>query len=306
MRIFPFLINLERRPDRYSHFMKQWSSPDIEIFRAIDGRTLGQTDYILAKFAHADFMFDKFKIACFLSHISVIRNFIKKEDRESVAIIFEDDVIFKDLPPQKGILETLSKVQEFDILYLGGSIPEHTPKNIPSKYGPDILQSEFRTACSYCLSFWGAQKILDAFDTEPPKRAYDCWLNDLPVSKYVLSRDLCDTSRALGTDIQGKFESLLPELNGRFVHIIIALVCKGDLDYLRLLSDHLRKSGYIPAVYGIGSAPAGCDILLTTYADIDSLLSRHDTCEILIGRDGQIYNLEGEPFTSVAFQKHRA
>lgn len=96
-----YYINLDRRPDRNQHFLRQCEKAHvnmdlIERFRAVDGTTLQTTPEIETMFQNSNF---KNKKNCKklmgnqLSHYRILQDMIRKNYK--YILILQDDVVFK-------------------------------------------------------------------------------------------------------------------------------------------------------------------------------------------------------------------
>lgn len=124
MKIKIFLINLDRRPDRLSHFIDECKREGIEYknierFRAIDGETYQFSEKELNMFTKSDIdvKTDTGK-GCMgnqLSHYYILKNIVEKE--YPISLIFQDDVKLK-----KGFVKDLENVVD-DVYKNGNNIP---------------------------------------------------------------------------------------------------------------------------------------------------------------------------------------
>lgn len=114
-----FVINLERRKDRYEEFLQRipFDSHVCERFVAIDGRNLKKNiDYTEKE--------NPFIKGCHMSHKNILIKVIedKKIDDNDLILIFEDDVFFNDNFEAElvNIIPNVKKLQPNFILYIGG------------------------------------------------------------------------------------------------------------------------------------------------------------------------------------------
>lgn len=102
-----YLINLKRRPDRLSNFMKHYKKSDMQKqtiikFNAIDGSNLDVEKCPLSELARAElqqlettgfrtkhYQLTKGAIGCYLSHVKIWEHILKNE--YDTCLIFEDD-----------------------------------------------------------------------------------------------------------------------------------------------------------------------------------------------------------------------
>ena len=100
-----YCINLERSTERRKSMQKQFAHNglDVEFFPAVDGKAIGKDG----------------AFGCAQSHKYVWVDIIKNNYKN--CLILEDDVILN--KQLKNVLEILREPVNWDILYLGGSIP---------------------------------------------------------------------------------------------------------------------------------------------------------------------------------------
>ena len=119
-----FVINLDRRIDRYNSFKEHHSYMENRIvrFSACDGLKLELTPEIKHLFRNNDFKWKKAVVGCAISHNNLWLQLSLKEDSYSY-LILEDDVRFH--PQWLQIWEHASKMipADADVIYLGGILP---------------------------------------------------------------------------------------------------------------------------------------------------------------------------------------
>lgn len=173
-----FVVNLDRRSDRYEEFKKNIGSfePNVKRLPATDGRSIIMTPNLARLFKGNDFMWKKGVIGCALSHLRLWYNLANEPADTQSYLIFEDDA-----KPRTEWLDSLkaampSAPADYDVLYLGGVLP-------PNKAGLQIIkeqvsgpwnrvafnqafgqpiQTRYYHFCnySYVISRRGAQKIM--------------------------------------------------------------------------------------------------------------------------------------------------
>lgn len=93
-----YLINLDRSSDRLAHAEKEFAQKQLsfERFSAIDGKTLSE-EHIATIHANQKWFMPLLpnEIACYMSHMDVLRHFVSHSDNE-YALICEDDIILDD------------------------------------------------------------------------------------------------------------------------------------------------------------------------------------------------------------------
>ncbi len=176
-----FVINLERRKDRYEYVMNNYKSNNysLEIIKAYDGKEPqnNSEDYEAIKNIffecietnlkkNDDYpykMFSPFKkgeFGCFLSHLIIWKKIIAENIEK--AIIFEDDCIFVANFNERLKLLLDEIPSEFNIIWLGGKTCENyeSSENIDYSKNISILKEKFPYgAFTYLLSLEGAKKL---------------------------------------------------------------------------------------------------------------------------------------------------
>lgn len=126
MNVKKFVINLDRRKDRYEEFKKKCPYEDVERISAFDGMNPLMNDNLeLYNFLRVAFPnLDPGEYGCWVSHLKIWKKIIT--DNLPCAIIFEDDPIFCDdfkNKCNKLIHQNLKKIDT--ILYIGGqTVPD--------------------------------------------------------------------------------------------------------------------------------------------------------------------------------------
>lgn len=106
-----YFINLDRRPDRYEHFLKQCSEKFIDFskvvrFKAIDGNLYEFNKTELSLFKNVDYKgknYEKNIMGNQLSHLNILKDMIK--NKYEYIIIFQDDVILR-----KNFIKEINKI----------------------------------------------------------------------------------------------------------------------------------------------------------------------------------------------------
>jgi len=176
-----FVINLERRKDRYEYVMNNYQSNNysFEIIKAYDGKEVENNseeyENIRNNFLksiennlqktnnYPYFSFNNFKkgeLGVFISNIIIWKKMI--DENIDKAIIFEDDCIFtSDFENKlKNVLDDLPT--EFNIIWLGGKTVENYSSNENtqiSEYICILNEKHPYGAFTYLLSLEGAKKL---------------------------------------------------------------------------------------------------------------------------------------------------
>lgn len=149
-----FVINLDRRPDRYEDFKKEMSKygiENVERFSAIDGSTISTNDVPLLTG----------EIGVLLSHLEIIKK-CKEEGYDNV-LIMEDDVCFSEEILK--LEEYMSSVpSDWDFIYFGGN---HVYGQPPALINDKIIKLNFTVALQ-CVAI--NSSMFEIIESILPKR----------------------------------------------------------------------------------------------------------------------------------------
>lgn len=213
MKIKKIVINLDRRGDRYSEFLNNYSFNDHERFSAFDGRQIINNvekwdKKLLEKLKkeksiparHLPGVF-----GCWKSHLAVWDKLVFDEEYDAY-LIFEDD-FHKNDNFEKRLLDVLPAMDfSFDIYYIGGRTkPNFTPRNMDQWKKVELNGFTFyvskqkeatgsnfdRGLFSYVLTKPGAKKLINFLNKDLDEDnfviAVDEWIN-----KNKQRIDVCD------------------------------------------------------------------------------------------------------------------
>ena len=170
-----FVVNLDRRPDRWETFtqLKQLDFLNYKRFSAIDGEKLISTHQLQQIFENNDYNMRKGMVGCFMSHIVLCTQLINSQD--DTYLILEDDVEVNDDFEKKFLhLCDLLKHKDWDFCFIGHHI-RNTQENewfdkisLPSIEKYDSYKSFVKSlggTTAYLISKIGAKKYLDFLDS---------------------------------------------------------------------------------------------------------------------------------------------
>lgn len=219
-----FYINLDTRPDRYEHFIKQCSEHNISYdkiirYSAINGNITKFSNIEYDMFKNVDYIdqpYYKKIIGNQLSHYYILKNMIKNNYKN--IIIFQDDVIYR-----KHFLNYLNKLMEnipnnAEIINIGFHefaaynkfVPWDFNKNntmIKEKINEEVcILNDTVNPCSlgYIVTLEGAKNLTRFFEKTGFLRATDWNYNDYLRNKnifYGSNTVLCTGNPTLGSDI---------------------------------------------------------------------------------------------------------
>lgn len=255
-----FVVNLDKRPDRWTSFC---SKPEpkflqYERFSAVDGSKLIPTVQLQQIFDNNDYNMRRGMVGCAMSHIKLMVNLLN-EDRDYIYCILEDDIDFVPDFSDKFVscVQELMKV-DWDLFYLGHHLwPQYITEEVHSKtIWPRIekmtrgesLKRSMGGTIGYLISKTGARKLLEyinetgmtnGIDTVQQKSADTL---DVYYAYPHLVYSECfrgNNHQTLDTDIQFNFESLTIPIDKRLdlekeYYGILPQVSKNDLDSLEL------------------------------------------------------------------------
>jgi GR25 family glycosyltransferase involved in LPS biosynthesis len=222
-----YYINLDRRPDRNEHFLKQCVIHNLDFniikrFTGIDGLTFNFSEQEKNMFNNVDFKgkpFEKNIMGNQLSHYNILKEMIEN-DYEYI-LILQDDVIFRNnftellnnilnnIPTNAEIINIgLHKVSVYNH-FIPWDLTLSNDHEFISKNKINneicILQNNINPcSLSYIVTLQGAKNLLKHFDTNGFLRATDCNYNDYLQSKNIFYGSnivLCTGNQNLGSDI---------------------------------------------------------------------------------------------------------
>ena len=124
-----FVINLERRPDRYEKFVKNvnehgFDNKEITRINAVDGKNIKYKDYSNILDKNKNIQNNLYVLACHLSHRKIWKQVMDddKVKNDDIVLVFEDDVFFTDNFKERFnmVLKNFKKIEGDKILYIGG------------------------------------------------------------------------------------------------------------------------------------------------------------------------------------------
>lgn len=176
-----FIINLQRRADRWEKVTKMLNSYSLEYSRweAIDSKTFQLNGKIRELFHNNNFESERSIMACALSHIELWR-YLAASVVYNKIMVFEDDIEFR--PDfQKNWENCYKQViiidPDWDIIYLGGDSKNPNPngqqltKNITKPH-----QKYFMGAFAYCITKKFAQKMIALMQKYQVTRTIDLYM----------------------------------------------------------------------------------------------------------------------------------
>jgi GR25 family glycosyltransferase involved in LPS biosynthesis len=133
-----YVINLDRRPERYEYFKKTlpFDNNLVKRVSAVDGLTLNVPKNLIIR--------NKYALACRLSHIKVMKEIINNENikDEDYALVFEDDPFYVDnfMTLFEEYIKQISRLdsKEENLIYIGGrqegfKVPDNLLKELFEK-----------------------------------------------------------------------------------------------------------------------------------------------------------------------------
>lgn len=201
-----FVINLNKRPDRYQKFLETYTIGDAERFPGIEGKEKIKNDELTdfeQNFLH------KLKnsrrnpekqipgiFGCWMSHYYLWEN-LKNDEKTDFYVIFEDDIKTTD-GFNKKIQEITKNINfSFDLYYFGGRFKENFVPNNKTPWkkflvgNQDVYYSTNKTILdydhdrglfSYVVTKPGAQKMVSLLhsyiDQHESIAAVDGWINE--------------------------------------------------------------------------------------------------------------------------------
>ena len=218
-----FYINLERRPDRNTHFLNECAkihipNDKIERYNAIDGSKMKNGDVDITLFKNADYMNKPFAnniIGNQLSHFNILKEMVHRN--YNYIMVCQDDVIFRDdfltslddvlnsapdnteiinIGFNKRAVHSFSEAWDFNELNTKGvMVNEHICK---------LYHYVNPCSMSYIVTRQGAINMIEWFHKTGFLRSTDHNYNQYLISKdifYGSIKVLCTGNPQLGSDV---------------------------------------------------------------------------------------------------------
>lgn len=227
-----FVINLDRRPDRYEDFVSNFQIHNLkyERFSAVDGEKLNPNCQLQHIFENNDYNMRKGMVGCAMSHIKLYIQLLKDEDVDTYCIL-EDDLTFVDNFTDKlNLCIRNLEATDWDLLYLGHHLwKDYIDENSYNKSLDPIIKQYNRFESlkmsmggtgGYLINKKGAEKLLEfinkhgmtnGIDTVQQKSADD--LNVYYCYPHLIYSECFMGEENVDTDIQKDFSSLNLEFN---------------------------------------------------------------------------------------------
>jgi len=171
-----FVVNLDRRPDRWEKFIKNNKELDFlnyKRFSGIDGEKMKSTPQLQQIFENNDYNMRKGMVGCFMSHIVLYTQLINSNDE--IYLILEDDLeVTNDFKKKFEDLCELLKQKEWDFCFIGHHVRNtqelewFNKESMPTIEKYDTYKSLVKSlggTTAYLISKNGAKKYLDFLDS---------------------------------------------------------------------------------------------------------------------------------------------
>ena len=217
-----FVINLDRRPDRWEKFrekIKKYNLLNYQRFSAIDGSKLKPNRKLNKIFEGNDYNMRKGIVGAALSHLQLWIKLINSDN--DFFLILEDDIEFID-DFQVKLTKIINEIKNinWDIIYLGHSAKHKKSNNENLKIEKyNFIQSineSYGGAFAYIINKNGAEKMLDYINTNGMTNAIDTmqqkaadFINVFYIEPHLITTDCHCLNNNIDTDIQNDIDSTL-------------------------------------------------------------------------------------------------
>jgi GR25 family glycosyltransferase involved in LPS biosynthesis/tetratricopeptide (TPR) repeat protein len=231
-----FVINLDRRPDRWENFSKQSEPKFLKYnrFSAVDGSTLVPTEQLQRIFDGNDYNMRKGMVGCALSHIKLYTEILTSNI--DIACIFEDDITFVPNFEKKFLHLFKDMDKDWDLCYLGHHVwPAKKTETMYDKESMPVVQrlntQESLTLSmggtgGYLITRQGVEKLLSFINKNGMVNGIDTMQQRCAdfIKVYYCTPHLIYSECWLGdnnpdTDIQHDFSSLTIPIEQRYQKI---------------------------------------------------------------------------------------
>lgn len=230
-----FVINLDRRKDRWDDISKKLQDINIIRYSAIDGSRLKNSEQLQRIFDNNDYNMKRGMVGCALSHIKLYIELYNSNDK--LYCILEDDITLTPKFKEK-LLHLYSKLPEnWDICYLGCHLWKQYRNEeflnrekfpIPEKWNKlKSFTYSIGGTSGYLISKSGAKKLLDCINLSGMTNCIDtiqqlqCDVMNIYYSKpHIIFSDCWTLDNNTDSDIQLDTYSLTIPLEERLAEEI--------------------------------------------------------------------------------------
>ncbi len=258
-----YVINLERRPERLLNFFTNNNQelPPMEVFKAVDGKSLKPSGKIQRIFETGDYNFRRGIVGCAYSHLQIWQKFMKSVSK--YCVVLEDDV--KLAPKFTEKLHYLLGTYTFDLMFLHFNAypdgnrrdPTFDPIAYERKQGYpqaetwDVKKSmllNMGSGAGYILSRAGAKHMIQFVNKYGMPNAVDWVLMKQPELKIMYSNpklvfaDCWQNNNQIQSDIQTEYDSVKYKSDMEWLQDEIAYWMKAlKVSKIKLTSEGMLK-----------------------------------------------------------------
>ena len=236
-----FVVNLERRPDRWDSFCKNngdaLSFLKYQRFDAIDGSKIKSTEQLQDIFENNDYNMRRGMVGCALSHIQLYINMINDEKSDIYCILEDDIELTPDFAAKMLHCYNQLRDSDWDMLYLGHHVYKKyiTKETYNNGKMPRVekwnrhrsLTESIGGTGGYLITRKGAEKLLNFIDSTGMTNGIDTVQQKsadilniyYPISHLIYSECWRGDNNP-DTDIQNDYTSLTIKPDIRLSNII--------------------------------------------------------------------------------------
>jgi len=184
-----YCVNLERRQDRKAKMIKLFEENGMkkyEFYKAVDGKQMRKSDYLLKLFEGNDFGYRCSVIGCAMSHINIWKLLVADSAHEMYLVVEDDIEVANNFKMRvEKVKEELMARDTWDIVYLGYHMQDIVLKEYEEVCRGDAMpyirkiNKEWYVGGTfgYYISKNGAKKLLNYFETHSIIHGFDYYLN---------------------------------------------------------------------------------------------------------------------------------
>ena len=172
LEIKTYVLNLDRRPDRWKKFKEQNSHKieflEYERFSAVDGTILKNSCQLQQIFENNDYNMRPGLVGCLLSHVKMFIELINSIFIDALLVIEDDASFTKDFETKYKHILQISSQKSWDLIFLGHHLrdinEQKEEEKIPEIEKYDVYKSFTKSlggTHGYLITKKGAQKLLD-------------------------------------------------------------------------------------------------------------------------------------------------
>lgn len=259
------IINLERRQDRKDQTIEKLSAAGFssyEFIKAVDGKNLESTDYIINLFKDNDFRNRRGVIGCALSHYNLWKRLLEDENNDYYLVLEDDFTLCRDFKSKIEKIEL--ELKEKELIFLGYHMFEKSREKVKDVYDIDSKDTlifhlnknlYIGGTFAYSINKVGAKNLIEYINKNGIKHGIDYLmkiadnLNSHESRPHLFFSEWNEGGKEIDTDIQNdrdclNFDYLKDYYLDKFIFCENLDQIHNDMFFARDLLGNMLKKAY--------------------------------------------------------------